>query len=104
MGVPSPSLFGFQFNTHTRFYYFALALLAACYLLIFRITRSHYGRAFEAIRDDGIAAAYSAVNVPKFKALCFSLASFFTGIAGAAMVSYTNYASPTTSPSTNRSS
>ncbi len=94
MGVPSPSLFGFQFNTHTRFYYFALALLAACYLLIFRITRSHYGRAFEAIRDDGIAAAYSAVNVPKFKALCFSLASFFTGIAGAAMVSYTNYASP----------
>jgi len=94
MGVPSPNLFGFHFDTHRRFFYFAYALLAICYILIRRLTRSHYGRAFEAIRDDAIAASYSAINVPKYKALCFSFASFFTGIAGAAMVSYTNYASP----------
>ena len=47
-----------------------------------------------AIRDDEIAAAFSAINIPKYKAFCFGIASFFTGLGGAAMVSYTGYASP----------
>jgi branched-chain amino acid transport system permease protein len=94
INVPSPNFFGFVLDTHRSFFYFAYFLLALCYILINRLIESHYGRAFEAIRDDVIAAAYSAINVPRYKALCFSLGSFFTGIAGAAMVSYTNYASP----------
>lgn len=93
-GVPKPSLFGFQIRSHAQFYYFALFLLIVCYLLINRLINSYKGRALMAIRDDEIAAAFSAINIPKYKAFCFGIASFFTGIGGAAMVSYTGYASP----------
>lgn len=93
-GVPKPSFFGFQLKSHAQFFYFALVLLVVCYLLINRLVKSYKGRALMAIRDDEIAAAFSAINIPKYKAFCFGIASFFTGIGGAAMVSYTGYASP----------
>ena len=92
--VPNVQFFGFQFNTHRRFYYFALALLIICYILIRRISRSKMGRAFEAIRDDEIAASFSGIDVRTYKMLCFAVASFFTGLAGSAMVHYTNFAAP----------
>ena len=92
--VPSPSIFGLEIKEHSEFYYFALALVVVCYIAIHRLTKSYKGRALMAIRDDEIAAAYSAINLPRYKAFCFGVASFFTGIGGAAMVSYTGYASP----------
>lgn len=94
--VPPPDLLGFKFNTNLRFFYFALVLLALCYVAIKRITKSKVGRAFEALRDDPIAAEYAGINVPNYKLYNFAIASFFTGIAGAALVSYTGYASPFT--------
>jgi branched-chain amino acid transport system permease protein len=92
--VPVASLFDYEFDTHAKYFYFALALLALCYVAIQRIIRSKLGRAFEALRDDSIAAAYAGIAVPTYKVINFSLASFFTGIAGSAMVHYTQYASP----------
>lgn len=94
MGVPSPEIFGFQFSTPQRFFYFAFALLVIVYIVIRNITKSYLGRALEAVRDDEIAASYSAINIPRCKALCFGIGSFITGLAGAAMVSSTGYASP----------
>jgi len=92
--IPSPMLFGFSFNTNFKFFYFALFLLVICYIIIQKITKSKYGRAFEAIRDDPIAASYSGINVANFKSINFSIGSFFTGIAGSAIAHYTNYCSP----------
>jgi len=94
--VPSPILFGFSFDTNFKFFYFAFFLLIICYIMIKRITRSKIGRAFEAARDDPIAASYSGIDVANLKVINFSVASFFTGIAGSAMVHYNNYASPFT--------
>jgi branched-chain amino acid transport system permease protein len=92
--VPVPTLLGYAFDTNVKYFYFALALLAICYVAIRRIIRSKLGRAFEALRDDPIAAAYAGIPVPTYKAINFAVASFFTGIAGSAMVHYTQYASP----------
>jgi branched-chain amino acid transport system permease protein len=92
--IPSPVLLGFKFDTNLKFFYFALGLLAICYIVIKRITNSKIGRAFEAMRDDPIAAAYSGINVANYKVINFALASFFTGVAGAAIAHYTNYISP----------
>jgi len=94
--VPPPNLFGFAFDTNLRFFYFALFLLVFCYVIIHRITKSKIGRTFEALRDDSIAASYSGINVANFKVINFTIASFFTGIAGSAIVHYTNYSSPFT--------
>jgi len=92
--VPSAALFGFSFDTNFKFFYFAFFLLIICYIVIKRIVKSKIGRAFEAIRDDPIAASYSGINVANFKVIDFTIASFFTGIAGAAIASYSNYISP----------
>jgi branched-chain amino acid transport system permease protein len=94
--VPSPILWGFKFDTNFKFFYFALGLLAICYLIINRIAHSKIGKAFEAMRDDPIAAAYSGINVANYKVINFTLASFFTGIAGVAITHYNNYISPFT--------
>ena len=92
--VPAPSIFGFKFVTNTSYFYLALVLLILSYLGVKFIIKSKWGRAFEALRDDPVAAAYSGINVSDYKVLCFALGSFFTGIAGSALVHYTNYASP----------
>jgi branched-chain amino acid transport system permease protein len=92
--VPVPQFFGFVFDTNLRFYYLALGFLVVCYILIERITKSKLGRAFEAIRDDSIAASYSGINIQNFKVLNFAIGSVFTGLAGSLLVHYTQYASP----------
>ena len=90
-----PKLFGYTFATHQSMFYFNFVLLILCYIVIRRITRSKMGRAFMALRDDPIAAAYAGIDVAKYKMINFAVASFFTGIAGAALVHYTMFASPT---------
>lgn len=93
-GIPSVSLFGFRLATHRQFYYFALVLLVISYILIRRLIRSKMGRAFQAIRDDEQAAAFSGINTGRYKMYCFAIASFFTGIAGAVIAHYSNMATP----------
>ena len=93
-GVPAPSIFGLRLKGHKNFYYFCLIMLVICYILIRRLTQSYKGRALMAIRDDEIAATYSAINLPRYKAFIFGVASMFTAIGGVIMVSYTGYASP----------
>jgi branched-chain amino acid transport system permease protein len=92
--VPVPSIFGFVFDTNTRFYYLALAFLALAYITMRRICNSKLGRAFEAIRDDPVAAEYAGINVQLYKIINFAIGSVFTGLAGSLSVHYTQYASP----------
>ncbi len=95
LATKRPSFFGITLASHQSMFYFSLVLLILCYVVIRRITRSKIGRAFKAIRDDSIAASYAGINVPNYKVLCFVIGSFFTGLAGAAMVHYTMFTAPT---------
>ena len=90
-----PEFFGFVLDTPASMYYFCLLILVICYIAIKRITKSKYGRAYMALRDDSIAASYAGIDVKKFKLNCFVIASFFTGIAGALMAHFTTFISPT---------
>lgn len=92
--VPVPNAFGIYLESNASLFYFALILLILCYIAIDHITKSKIGRAFSAVRDDPIAASYNGVNVAFYKMINFAIASFFTGIAGAALVHFTQYASP----------
>ncbi len=65
-------------------------LTALCLALIFTFIRSKFGRALESIRDDGIAASASGINISLYKVLGFTFSAFFAGVAGvfyAAMMS-----------------
>ncbi len=65
------------------FFYLVLVLLAVAVLATGRLTNSRTGRAWEAIREDQIAASCFGVSLLKLKLMAFMTGSFFAGLAGA---------------------
>ncbi len=57
------------------------AALAVVFMVA--LTRSSYGRAMKAVRDDEIAAAAMGVNVFRVKVVSFTVSSFMAGVGGA---------------------
>jgi branched-chain amino acid transport system permease protein len=51
--------------------------------LSFAILRSSTGRAFQAIREDAIAASVAGINVPFYKLLAVVISALYAGLAGA---------------------
>ncbi|RTL54185.1 MAG: branched-chain amino acid ABC transporter permease [Rhodocyclaceae bacterium] len=77
----------------TEGWHIALLLLLAFYGLA-RLRRSKVGRAFEAIKEDEIAARLMGINVNRYKLLAFVLGGFIAGIAGALNAHFTFFISP----------
>ena len=86
--VPNPTLFGIQINTDFHFYWVVWALAGLTALATINLFRTHYGRAFIAIRDQDIAAEVMGVNTFRYKLLAFAVSSFFVGLAGALTAHY----------------
>ena len=64
-------------------------LLSATLFCLARLRRSKIGRAFEAIKEDEIAARLMGVNVAGYKLLAFVLGAVIAGIAGGLNAHYT---------------
>ncbi len=64
-------------------------LLAAILFILARMRRSKTGRAFEAIKEDEIAARLMGVNVSGYKLLAFVMGASIAGIAGGLNAHYT---------------
>ncbi|MDD2534526.1 MAG: branched-chain amino acid ABC transporter permease [Eubacteriales bacterium] len=58
------------------------AIAALCITFMVMLIKSSYGRAFMAIREDGVAAEAMGINLLKHKELSFIVSSFMTAIAG----------------------
>lgn len=65
----------------TEFWHIAAFLLATLFLLA-RLRRSKVGRAFEAIKEDEVAARLMSINVASYKLLAFTLGAAIAGLAG----------------------
>ena len=76
------------------FYFIVIALLLVTLLVINRILASHYGRAFEALRDSPIASDCMGVSVYKHKVLAFVISAGFAGLAGATFAYSEQYIAP----------
>jgi len=78
------------------FYLVALAVLALSLWLLARFSRSRFGRAVQALRDDEVRA--EALGLPTFmcKLVVFIVAGVFAAIAGAFAVNLQGYVSPNT--------
>ena len=77
----------------TEGWHIALILGVTIYGLA-RLRRSKVGRAFEAIKEDEIAARLMGINVDRYKLLAFTLGGFIAGIAGALNAHFTFFISP----------
>ena len=72
----------------TEFWHILLLLGATLYLLA-RMRRSKVGRAFEAIKEDDIAARLMGIDVAGYKLLAFVLGAVIAGVAGGLNAHYT---------------
>jgi len=72
------------------FYYVALALVVAAFLLCFRLTRSKIGYYWLAIREDQEAAEAAGVNVFRYKMLAVMLSAGMTSLAGVFIAFFNN--------------
>jgi ABC-type branched-subunit amino acid transport system ATPase component/ABC-type branched-subunit amino acid transport system permease subunit len=77
----------------TEGWHIALLLALAVYGLA-RLRRSRIGRAFEAIKEDEVAARLMGIPVDRYKLLAFVLGGFIAGIAGALNAHFTFFISP----------
>ncbi len=64
------------------YYISMLVLVAVVMMLAYRLVESRLGRAWEAIREDELAAAASGINTVTAKLLAFALGASTAGIAG----------------------
>ena len=72
----------------TEWWHIVLLLGVTVYFLA-RVRRSKIGRAFEAIKEDEVAARLMGVNVPGYKLLAFVIGAAIAGVAGALNAHYT---------------
>jgi len=79
-----------------EFYYLCIALLLAAILVVNRVVRSQFGRAFEALRDSPIACDCMGVSVYRYKVYAFVVSAALAGVAGALFSWSERYVSPNT--------
>ena len=78
------------------YYYIAATALLLTVVVINRVLRSHWGRAFEALRDSPIASDCMGVSVYRYKVYAFMISAGLAGIAGALYSYSEEYISPNT--------
>jgi branched-chain amino acid transport system permease protein len=76
---------GIQEETSVFNVYFVLALLIA---FLFRLNRSYLGRAFEAIKENDMAAETLGVPLTRMKVFAFALGGVAAGLGGALYAHY----------------
>jgi branched-chain amino acid transport system permease protein len=77
-----------------EYYYISAIALVLTVVVINRIIASHYGRAFEALRDSPIASDCMGVSVYKHKVLAFVISAGFAGLAGSLYAYFRQYIAP----------
>ena len=85
---------GLDFSGPVKYYYALLALLLAIIAVNLRLQNSRIGRAWEAIREDEVAARAMGINTTQLKLLAFAMGATFGGVAGGLFASIQGFISP----------
>jgi branched-chain amino acid transport system permease protein len=73
----------FASDNYWAWYYLILALVVGAVIAISRLRDSRLGRAWNAMREDELAASTMGINLVQTKLLAFSMGATFSGFAGA---------------------
>ena len=88
------TLLGLEFSGPIKYYYLLLAVVIAVIMINLRLQNSRIGRAWEAIREDEIAAAAMGINTRNVKLLAFAMGASFGGLAGGMFSAMQAFISP----------
>ena len=87
-------LAGLDFTSPVKYYYLLLALVLVIIVVNIRLQDSRIGRAWEAIREDEIAAQAMGINLRNMKLLAFAMGASFGGVAGGMFSAIQGFISP----------
>ena len=93
--IPKPSLFGAKLD-ETGFFWLVFALMVISLVIVHRLLKSQYGRAFEALRGSPVASDCMGVSVYRYKVYAFVISAGFAGLAGCLYAYSEQYVSPNT--------
>src|SRR5207237_7915506 len=88
------NFFGLEFSGPIKYYYLLIALTVVIIVVNIRLQNSRIGRAWEAIREDEIAARAMGINTRNMKLLAFALGASFGGVAGGMFSAIQAFISP----------
>ncbi|NNM71735.1 ABC transporter permease subunit [Enterovirga aerilata] len=81
-GIPPISLAGFDLSDGSRFYFLALGLLVAAYVLTRNLLDSRVGRSIRALRGGALAAESFGVDTGRARILAFVYAGVLAAVSG----------------------
>ncbi|HEX9431294.1 MAG TPA: ABC transporter ATP-binding protein [Burkholderiales bacterium] len=90
----SETIAGVDFSGPIKYYYLLLLVMLAVIVVNLRLQNSRIGRAWEAIREDEIAARAMGINTRNLKLLAFAMGASFGGIAGGMFSAIQAFISP----------
>ena len=88
------SLGSIDFSGPIKYYYLLLAILLGVIVINLRLQNSRIGRAWEAIREDEVAARAMGINTTTLKLLAFAMGASFGGLAGGVFAAIQAFISP----------
>jgi len=75
-------------------YFFTLAIVVVCAVILWVIGNSPFGWTLRAIRENPVRSSFTSIDVVKHRYLALIVSSFFCGVAGSLHVIYTFGAFP----------
>ena len=94
--IAKPNIFGIVFETQAQLYYFILVIAILLIIFSVRLTKSKYGRALKAVRDNPEAVESVGLSVTKLKLMAFLIATILGCLAGVFYTWVMQYVAPTT--------
>lgn len=100
-GLPDiyqPTVFGFSFDSVSHpqaYYYLLLALVVVVTILLKNLKASRIGRAWNALREDEIAARHAGIHPTRLKMLAMVISAGIAGLAGSVFAYYQAFINPT---------
>jgi branched-chain amino acid transport system permease protein len=88
VGIDPPSLFGYAPRSNGEYYYLFLLLTGFALVASRRLRASRIGWAWEAIREDELAAQAMGVNTTLAKLTAFAIGASFAGAGGSLLASW----------------
>ena len=95
-GIPAPIVAGVNWRDPIPFYYLCLFAAAACYAAVLYCSRSTFGLALQAIRDNGRRMRAVGFDITAHKVVAYFYSGIIAGIAGVLLVWFNGRVSPGT--------
>ena len=88
ISIDAPSFLGYALERNSQYYYLFLLLMGLALLASRRLRDSRIGWAWQAVREDELAAQAMGVDTTRVKLQAFAIGAAFAGVGGSLLASW----------------